>query len=390
MLQWPKRFLGFQVFLALDRKLSTRKFSSQKTSKPFHILFCGSDDFSIESLRALHEESTREFASIASIDVVCRPSKRVGRGLKAVREVPIAEVARDFRLPLHEVDTFTGWSPPLPQGNPINLIIAVSFGRLVPPRILNGAEYGGLNVHPSMLPDFHGPAPMHHTLLSNCSRTGVTLQTMHPQHFDQGVILDQTPFPGFEHNCIIVPELSSKLAPFGAEMLVRAIRNRSFVNADKFGQRKQNDHGGLSRHAPKITAEDSHVDWNTWTADDILRKQNIVGPLWNHLQSPPSKESRRRRVIWSAGFSKTTLIPSGKTESVYEPGVAYSIRKDGQASITYVNAADGQTLLFEKLKLDGERERSSIAALASLGAKQNIPPGGSQECVTRPWPLRFE
>lgn len=43
--------------------------------------------------------------------------------------------------------------PPAPEGEPINLIIAVSFGLLVPPRIINGAEYGGINVHPSLLPE---------------------------------------------------------------------------------------------------------------------------------------------------------------------------------------------------------------------------------------------
>lgn len=67
--------------------------------------------------------------------------------------MPIKKVAaEELRLNVHQIDTFTGWEPPKPNGEPINLVIAVSFGLLVPPRILNGAKYGGLNVHPSMLP----------------------------------------------------------------------------------------------------------------------------------------------------------------------------------------------------------------------------------------------
>ena len=82
--------------------------------------------------------------------------------------VPIKAVAQELSLPVHERDTFTGWDVsssgvhldiilieyqlPNPQGEPINLIIAVSFGLFVPPRILKSAEYGGLNVHPSLLP----------------------------------------------------------------------------------------------------------------------------------------------------------------------------------------------------------------------------------------------
>jgi methionyl-tRNA formyltransferase len=42
---------------------------------------------------------------------------------------------------------------PTPDDEPINLIVAVSFGLFVPPRLLNAAKYGGLNLHPSLLPE---------------------------------------------------------------------------------------------------------------------------------------------------------------------------------------------------------------------------------------------
>lgn len=41
---------------------------------------------------------------------------------------------------------------PTPSNKPLNIVIAVSFGLFVPPRILNSVKYGGLNVHPSLLP----------------------------------------------------------------------------------------------------------------------------------------------------------------------------------------------------------------------------------------------
>jgi len=59
---------------------------STKTYDPLRILFCGSDEFSIASLKALYKEHLRNPDRIASIDVVCRPGKKVGRGLKVVRE----------------------------------------------------------------------------------------------------------------------------------------------------------------------------------------------------------------------------------------------------------------------------------------------------------------
>ena len=57
-----------------------------KTSDPLRILFCGSDEFSIAHLKALHAYHLKQPERISSIDVVCRPGKRVGRGLKQIRE----------------------------------------------------------------------------------------------------------------------------------------------------------------------------------------------------------------------------------------------------------------------------------------------------------------
>lgn len=59
---------------------------SKKLSKPLRILFCGSEEFSIASLLALHGEHERNPELIASIDVVCKPAKRVGRGRTGLRE----------------------------------------------------------------------------------------------------------------------------------------------------------------------------------------------------------------------------------------------------------------------------------------------------------------
>lgn len=73
---FPSRGLYHQFF-------STK--NAPKTSKPLRILFCGSDSFSCESLRALVKEKKRDPEGIASIDVLIRPGKPFGRGLKEIR-----------------------------------------------------------------------------------------------------------------------------------------------------------------------------------------------------------------------------------------------------------------------------------------------------------------
>lgn len=61
-------------------------FYSTRVSEPLRILFCGSDEFSSASLISLKEEKTKNPDLIRSIDVLCRPAKKVGRGMKKFAE----------------------------------------------------------------------------------------------------------------------------------------------------------------------------------------------------------------------------------------------------------------------------------------------------------------
>ncbi|KAF1946170.1 Formyltransferase [Clathrospora elynae] len=251
--------------------------ASPRASKPLQILFCGSDGFSIASLRALVEARRDAPTLIDSIDVVHRPAKPTGRGLKTLRELPIKQVAaEELKLPTHAIDTFTDWIPPVS----INLVIAVSFGLLVPPRILDHAKYGGLNVHPSLLPDLRGPAPIEHAILKTREYTGVSIQTLHPNKFDRGTILAQTPAPGIAiPRSITASQLEQQLAKEGADMLVEVLKSRKFVppleNAAWYASSK-----GPIHYAPKITKQDRFIDFSKATLDHVLAIQHALGDAW--------------------------------------------------------------------------------------------------------------
>ncbi|KAH6655610.1 formyl transferase [Truncatella angustata] len=243
-----------------------RRFQSQastpKTSEPLRILFCGSDEFSVANLRAIYDEHVKNPSLIESIDVVIRPGKRVGRGYKKIQHPPLREFATELNLPIHERDTFTGWSMP----SNINLIIAVSFGLFVPPRLLRGAKYGGLNVHPSLLPEFRGPAPLHHTLLAGRRTTGVTLQTLDDKTFDAGVILAQTPLDDAYQvpQTYTVPELQAALTPLATHMLVQSLREGRHVHPQQ---------------AVGWTLDKRHLELG---ADDCSKYKRVVDGLRSH------------------------------------------------------------------------------------------------------------
>jgi len=219
--------------------------------------------------------------------------------------VPIKQVATDeLNLPTHAVDTFTGWTPPIP----INLVIAVSFGLLVPPRILSHAQYGGLNVHPSLLPDLHGPAPIEHAIVKRRQYTGVTVQTLHPRHFDQGTILAQTPHPGVAiSRQTTASELERQLAAAGAELLTHVLKSRKFVSPHEPAGWYATSNGPVS-HAPKTTKQDRFVDFGRHTLADILAKQHAFGNPWCML---PNGDRLILHHVVDTGIIDATQRPPG-------------------------------------------------------------------------------
>lgn len=352
-------------FLASD----CRRYSSTtaKTADPLRILFCGSDEFSIASLRALSQAKREVPRLIDSIDVVHRPAKPTGRGLKALREgnlaphyadtsvdselVPIQAVAtEELGLNTHVIDTFTGWKPPVH----VDLVIAVSFGLFVPPRILNLAKYGGLNVHPSLLPDLRGPAPIHHALLKGRTYTGVSVQTLHPKHFDRGVVLAQTN-PGIQINLGTTPaNLTGKLGEQGAKMLVDVIKSRAFVPPLKdvgwYGKS-----GEPIDHAEKITKQHKYIDFSKASLEDILTIQRVLGEPWCLLpngerlilnkvnETEMTDECNHKPGLWVQAGIKTPVAKAacGRIVSIEQSTYPGTKTGQGNARLLRILSAEG-------------------------------------------------
>jgi methionyl-tRNA formyltransferase len=252
--------------------------------------------------------------------------------------VPIKQVAtHELNLKTHAIDTFTGWAPP----DPINLVIAVSFGLLVPPRILNLAEYGGLNVHPSLLPDLRGPAPIEHAVLNRRSHTGVSIQTLHPKHFDQGIILAQTPAPGIPiPHGTTAASLESQLAKTGADMLLDVLKSHKFAPPlQDVGWYATSN--GPTDHAGKIAKSDRFIDFSTHTMDEILARLHALGNPWCFL---PNGD---RLIIHDIALAEDANVPGDVTgihiQERSPPLIRTSCGRIGRiVSSTYAGGKAGQ------------------------------------------------
>lgn len=368
------------------RLFASCTFRFRQSKAPLRILFCGSDQFSVVSLQALHQYAQENPAHIASIEVVSKKDKFTGRGLKKLTPPPIKHVAADLGLPLHQIDTFTSWGPPGffsndgHDQNSINLIIAVSFGLLVPPRILQSSKYGGLNVHPSLLPDLRGAAPIHWAILKGYRRTGVSIQTLHPSNFDGGTILDQrevsVPSPV---NCSF-EELRDVLAPIGAEMLLKTLQNELYISPQSIPP-PPDSHLVKYSLAPKITAQMMQVDFGEHDSGQILRMSRVMPRLWAEVVLNPKKipdhlhPSQTTRIVF--GKTLVTMDPDIKNKIQerimdLEPGLPCAVIPLSESVTTsmeplFVRTKDNKILAIYYMTVAGHHSNSGAASAAKAG-----------------------
>ncbi|PVI07926.1 Formyltransferase [Periconia macrospinosa] len=332
--------------------------------EPLRILFCGSDDFSIASLRKLFHAKQNVPNLIESIDVAHRPAKPTGRGLKELRQVPIQKVAaEELQLNTHVIDTFTGWTPNVP----INLIIAVSFGLFVPPRILNLAKYKGLNVHPSLLPDLRGPAPLHHTILRRRPFAGITVQTLHPHKFDGGTILAQSPQPGLEYDRdSTLQNLIEYLGPVGGDMLVDVLKSRAFIPPlEDVGWYA--DSGGPIDHAGKVDKKRCFVDFSQATLSDILSIEKIRGVPWTVLPNG-------HRLVMNKCRAADVVVDANVEAGIWCPDFDHPEHNEAIASHRQLLAktACGGVLLIEQSTCEGGKLGSGYDRVKKIMGTKHV------------------
>lgn len=172
---------------------------------------------------------------------------------------------------------------------------------------MSSTRFGGLNVHPSLLPDLKGPAPIQHAIWKRRQYTGVTVQTLHTQHIDQGIVLAQTSAPGIElPSGMTAEELESLLATAGADMLVHVLQSRKYTPPlqDAGWYTRSN---GPTDHAPKITKQDRFIDFKCSRLEDILSVKYALGDPWCLL--PDGERIILHNVIDSGTIDQTDNTP---------------------------------------------------------------------------------
>lgn len=254
-------------------------------------------------------------------------------------------LARQMRYPVNHVHEFSLKTSELPEGE-WDLIIAVSFGHKITADVLDRMTHGGLNIHPSLLPKFRGPAPLHHALLNDDQATGVSLQTLHPTEFDRGDILKQSePLP-IEGETL--SSLSSKTAMMGCTMLRELLLAGYPANSPE-----PLTTGYESSYAGKITKAEMQIRWSSWTVVKIERWSHVLGSLWSMLGDKVVKVNDVQ-CLGNEDASLGEAAAPGTIQIIQTP--------DSTDRICAVRAADGWVKIG-RLTIAGKKEKPGSEAL---------------------------
>lgn len=248
-------------------------FFKMNSLRGLRLAFFGSDRFSILSLRALLDLKERKPDIISSIDVITRQIKPQGRK-KLLIDLPVGEFATANNVNVLRADTKSEILDVL-RDRKFDLTVAVSYGKLIPRDFVEAMTYGGLNVHPSLLPRYSGSSPMQYALMNDDPATGVTVQTLHPTKFDHGDLLAQSEEIKIEESDNYAT-LEQKLGTIGGQLLVDVIENSKFTGETIIAPKCEYS------SAFKIDPSMSQVHWNL-TSRQIKRRFDALGPLYAYI-----------------------------------------------------------------------------------------------------------
>ncbi|KRP37002.1 MAG: hypothetical protein ABS34_04890 [Opitutaceae bacterium BACL24 MAG-120322-bin51] len=214
-----------------------------------NIVFFGSDAICLPVLNYLKHEAVGECVLRA---VVSQPDRRQGRG-KKLQSNPVAAWATEHGIELLQPEKPTrelaDWM--VEQHTAVALVMA--YGHFLQQSLREAAQYGMLNFHGSLLPQYRGASPVETALASGDAETGVGLMQV-VKEMDAGGVAD------FEKVRIGEQDTGPELRVKVGEAVVPLLRRNLAAMLAGELQFKQQDIS-LVTYCRKMRKEDGAVDF---------------------------------------------------------------------------------------------------------------------------------
>ena len=266
------------------------------------IVYMGTPDFAVESLRCLVE------GGYNVVGVITMPDKPAGRGHK-LQFSPVKQYALQPEKLKDEafVEALREWKA--------DLQIVVAF-RMLPEVVWNMPRLGTFNLHASLLPQYRGAAPINWAVINGDTETGIT--TFFLRHeIDTGEVIQQVRIPIADTDDVGI--VHDKLMMLGGKLVTETV-DAILNDAVKPIPQEEMAVVGELRPAPKIFKDTCRIDWNQSVKRiyDFIRGLSPYPAAWSELLQPDGeavvmKIFETEKIIQSHQLTPGTLLTDGKT-----------------------------------------------------------------------------
>jgi methionyl-tRNA formyltransferase len=211
-------------------------------------VFLGTPEFAVPTLAAMVRSGHEVVA------VFTQPDRPKGRG-NTLAQSPVKIAAAEFGIPVQQPERIRRpENIELLKSVNADIFVVVGYGQIIPQSIIDIPQHGILNVHASLLPKYRGAAPIQWAIANGESKTGVTIMQIDAGLDTGDMLLKAETEIGPEETA---PQLSARLAPMGADLLVAALEQ---IGHGTVHREMQNDTEATL--APILKKGDGLIDWN--------------------------------------------------------------------------------------------------------------------------------
>jgi len=260
------------------------------------IVFCGTPEFAVPSLRRLAAEP-----GFTVETVIVQPDRPRGRGGN-IHAPPVKEAALELGLHVFQPEKIKSDSAfNFFQKMQPDVVVIIAYGQIIPQKLIDIPRFGWVNLHASLLPKYRGAAPINWAIANGESVTGLTTMQI-DAGLDTGPTLLQweTAIGAGE----TAPELATRMAGAGARLMVETLQKLTSGGI----QPQPQDHA-QSSHARILKKEDGRIDWS-------LPAQVIYNRMRGFVPWPGSYTTFRGQAchLWGAPLAATApceALPPG-------------------------------------------------------------------------------
>lgn len=213
------------------------------------VVFWGSPDFAVESLKAIINSKHK------IVGVITQPDKPRGRGKKLL-PTPVKKTALEYNIPVFQPEKLknnTELIKALKELKP-DIFVVVAYGKILPKEIIELPKFKTINVHASLLPEYRGSAPIHRAIMEGKDKTGVCIMEI-VEELDAGDMFACEETEIKDRDDIV--SLHNRLAKLGAELLIKVLDKIEEGKIDKTPQEHTK-----STYAKPIKKEEGKIDWS--------------------------------------------------------------------------------------------------------------------------------